>query len=188
MNDPFTTSDQNPVKPCRKCGEADRYASGRCKKCHKACAKSSYQKHKNRRLSANKAWIAENKQRHKELLKNWRKNNRDAHRSMIKQWELKNPNKVKEKSIRSRNARRARIANTNGRLSKNIVSSLMMAQNGQCVYCRSKFGKYHLDHIIPLALGGANIDSNVQLLCPSCNMSKGAKDPIEFAQLKGLLL
>lgn len=36
--------------------------------------------------------------------------------------------------------------------------------------------------------GGTNTDDNIQLLNAKCNVSKGAKHPIEFMQKQGFLL
>jgi 5-methylcytosine-specific restriction endonuclease McrA len=33
----------------------------------------------------------------------------------------------------------------------------------------------HIDHVIPLAEGGTNALSNLQLLCAKCNLAKGKK-------------
>lgn len=77
-----------------------------------------------------------------------------------------------------------------GRLSAGIVPSLMVKQRGMCPYCKSslKSVKTHLDHIVPLKLGGPNTDDNVQLLCQPCNQAKHAKHPVEFANELGMLL
>jgi 5-methylcytosine-specific restriction endonuclease McrA len=45
-----------------------------------------------------------------------------------------------------------------------------------------------MDHIIPLALGGANTDDNIQLLRATCNLQKHTKHPIDFMQQRGYLL
>jgi hypothetical protein len=36
-------------------------------------------------------------------------------------------------------------------------------------------GEFHVDHIIPRALGGADVEENLQLLCPRCNMRKSSR-------------
>jgi hypothetical protein len=44
---------------------------------------------------------------------------------------------------------------------------------GRCVTCSAK-DRLEFDHVIPLALGGANTARNLQLLCEACNRGKGA--------------
>jgi 5-methylcytosine-specific restriction endonuclease McrA len=44
---------------------------------------------------------------------------------------------------------------------------------GRCVDCGSSFDIQY-DHVIPLALGGANTAENLQILCAPCNQAKGA--------------
>ena len=45
--------------------------------------------------------------------------------------------------------------------------------NGQCVRCCSR-ERLEFDHIIPVIAGGSSTERNIQLLCESCNRSKGA--------------
>lgn len=84
--------------------------------------------------------------------------------------------------------RRALVAGTGGQLSVDIEARLLKLQRGKCANCNEKLQAFHVDHIKPIAKGGANVDSNVQLLCPPCNLRKHAKDPIAFAQEQGRLL
>lgn len=85
--------------------------------------------------------------------------------------------------------RRARIASSAGSLSSGIVEKLILAQKGKCACCGEILGAdYHLDHIIPLLLGGKHEDSNIQLLHALCNLQKHAKHPVDFMQQRGLLL
>lgn len=54
-----------------------------------------------------------------------------------------------------------------------IRVAVWQRDSGRCVECGSQ-DKLEFDHIIPVALGGANTDRNVQLLCQTCNRRKGA--------------
>jgi 5-methylcytosine-specific restriction endonuclease McrA len=45
--------------------------------------------------------------------------------------------------------------------------------SGKCVKCGMR-ERLEFDHIIPVVAGGSNTERNVQLLCESCNRSKGA--------------
>lgn len=90
--------------------------------------------------------------------------------------------------VRDQN-RRARKRLGAGSASPDIISRLLCLQRGKCVCCRRKLAAgNHLDHVIPLALGGPHTDDNLQLLCPNCNRKKRAKDPIKFMQEIGYLL
>jgi hypothetical protein len=44
---------------------------------------------------------------------------------------------------------------------------------GACVQCAATF-ELQFDHVIPVALGGATTADNLQVLCGTCNRTKGA--------------
>jgi RNA-directed DNA polymerase len=59
------------------------------------------------------------------------------------------------------------------------VSKLLKAQKGKCSHCGLTFKDgdiWEIDHIIPRALGGKDIDSNLQLLHRHCHDNKTASD------------
>ncbi len=69
------------------------------------------------------------------------------------------------------------------RRSKNIKQRLYERQQGRCAgQCgddkqgrRLDLDLFEVDHIIPRAKGGADVDDNLQLLCPTCNRIKGSR-------------
>ncbi len=85
--------------------------------------------------------------------------------------------------------RRAKISLIGGKLSSGLSKKLFKLQKGKCACCKEPLGNnFHMDHIMPLALGGANEDWNIQLLRQTCNNQKRAKHPIDFMQKRGFLL
>lgn len=61
-------------------------------------------------------------------------------------------------------------------------SAIFHRDKGRCVLCQtdltrlvSQGVKAHYDHIIPLAYGGMNCVTNLQLTCSRCNLNKGAR-------------
>jgi 5-methylcytosine-specific restriction endonuclease McrA len=175
---------------------------------------ATYQKHKEKRKAASVAYKKRNPGKDRKSKKAWAVRNVDAVRQKQRlaantpegkarqaawnaanrlrvceikaNWRKRNP----EKMLVLHANRRAKKKSNGGVLSKGIVAKLMPLQNRLCVACRCDLREtgYHLDHVIPIAAGGRNDDLNVQLLCPHCNHTKSARDPVEFMQSKGWLL
>ena len=79
-------------------------------------------------------------------------------------------------------ARRARVKSAPGRYYADDIAKLLTLQRGRCVICRTDISSaYHIDHIVPLVRGGSNWPENLQLLCGSCNRSKGRLTMDEFS-------
>ncbi|TXR66492.1 HNH endonuclease [Bacillus sp. AR8-1] len=63
-----------------------------------------------------------------------------------------------------------------------LKTAVFHRDKGTCTFCRRDLTHLvrpqnikHIDHIVPLALYGSNDASNFQLLCETCNTSKGAR-------------
>jgi len=186
---------------CPKCQtETERNKKGDCKPCA---------------IVRVKKWIENNREKHNKKCAAWAKNHpekgrarsaihRQKNRASIlqkdKEKRAKDPAKYVKKAlayakkypdkVNARNAaRRAKRKNQSGIVSKNIVEKLKKLQQNKCPCCHELLGdKYHIDHIVPLALGGMHQDSNLQLLRANCNQQKSFKHPIDFMQSKGFLL
>jgi hypothetical protein len=140
---------------------------------------------RDKRREANRRWEDANPERRKESNRRWEKANKEKRRDYQRQYREANPEKRRAYSQN----RKAKIKGSDGKLSRDIVGRLMALQKGKCACCGKSLKQgYHLDHIMPLALGGKNIDSNIQLLTPFCNMSKSAKHPDDWARENGRLL
>jgi len=129
----------------------------------------------------NKEWFLENcKERYrknpekfKERTKKYLENNPDAKakkRISQNKWGANNPEKVQMKTKN----RRARKNENGGHLTAKEWRELLFEADYKCQKCGTE-KDLTLDHIIPVLLGGRSEKENAQVLCRSCNSSKGIK-------------
>jgi len=200
------------MKTCTKCNEAKSFQSfsaqlaglngltAACKTCNKTYRDAWRAKNTERTAATSAAWYvanplfkvayaaahyAANKEYKAALGAAWRKANPGRTEVNSAAWRKANP----EKNRIYKHNRRAKERVAGGKLSVGLAARLFVLQNGKCPCCNQSLGKkYHLDHIMPIALGGQNIDNNIQLLRSTCNHQKLAKHPIDFMQQRGFLL
>lgn len=61
--------------------------------------------------------------------------------------------------------------------------------DGRCHYCSAVLrldGQWHVEHMLPQALGGEGGPGNLVASCVSCNLSKGDRTAIEFVAQRGV--
>lgn len=154
-----------------------------------------------------RAWYAANKHRlpkqkltdeqrarKREYMKKWVAANRDKLRSYHRQYnetyvlseERRKRKRQKRTEWGQRNplhdiAKNARRRAAEGYFTHMDIHAIWVKQSGKCAYCEVSPPKFHIDHIIPISRGGSNWPSNLQLLCPPCNLRKHNKLPEEMA-------
>lgn len=147
--------------------------------------KRKYEKNKDAINARTKIFYQENRER---ILERTRElNNRPESKEKRRKYAVEN----KERRCLIENRRRARKLNASGEHTLEDINNLFELQKKKCagVDCHKSIKKeYHVDHIVPLSRGGSNDKYNIQLLCPTCNMRKSARDPILHNQSLGSLL
>ncbi len=165
--------------------------------------------------AVNDIWREKNAEKMTNTTTEWRKKHPEKVRAYTAAWAARNPeketarwaaqyakdperNKKKCAEWRKNNPDKLRIYSQNYRANKEasgeklsfgLAEKLFKLQRGKCACCGLPLGDdYHMDHIIPLKLGGPNNDANIQLLRQRCNGQKNAKHPIDFMQSRGFLL
>lgn len=163
-------------KFCKKCNaETERYKDGKCKICIR---------------TKNNAWAAKNREVRNARCREWNAKNADAKRATNARYRAKHQKQINErrKAKRALNSslernKSAKRRAAKGNLPKNIIAKLLIKQQNKCSCCGGPLGKlFHLDHIVPIARGGANTEDNVQLLLPRCNQQKYTLTMEEFLQ------
>lgn len=159
-------------------------------------------KNKERLAAYERERYAKNREEYLERSRDRRQSNPGRIAEYMRQYYLENRIIAKERvskrrkenpGIRSAERRNRRARAANGKHTNADVMVIFSAQKGLCANCQAKLlksgaGKFHADHIMPLALGGSNWPENIQCLCPACNLRKQAKDPIIWAKENGRLL
>ncbi len=131
-----------------------------------------------------KVYRVESKDKLRELKSKYYHENRERLAPKYREYVQNNREKVYANS----HNRRAKYRLIEGKFTAEDIKRLEKIQNNKCAECRNVLVKRHIDHIMPLALGGTNWPNNLQLLCPSCNCRKSSKHPLDWAKQNGRLL
>ena len=143
------------------------------------------EKNKEKELARGAAWRAANPEKEKSRTAAYRANNKEKDAARKAEYAKKNPDVIRAIAAR----RRALVRGASGSHTRADIQNLFEIQRGLCAACHVDISeKNHVDHIMPLALGGTNDKTNLQLLCPTCNHSKSSKHPVDFMRQKGFLL
>lgn len=168
-------------------------------------------KNRGRIREQRRAWrqTVEGREKTRLLTKSTRERYPDEVKARVRSWRLRNKDRINEyerrryaekKSYQHTEAgKKAMLARTRNRraLKKEVggthtvsdIQDIYRLQMGKCAICRKKLDEsYHVDHIMPIARGGSNARSNLQLTHGSCNQKKHEKDPIDHMQSLGFLL
>lgn len=163
-----------------------------------------YNENKDKAAKSSKKWAEKNKEKVRKIKREHYERNASEVKRKAAEWGKRNPEKValKGKLYRLKNRervnayarnRRSRVSDADGYHCDSDILKMLSNQDWKCANCKIDLSldgpeKYHVDHIMPLFLGGSNWPENLQCLCPKCNLAKGAKDPIDWASENGRLL
>lgn len=169
-----------------------------CKTCSNEYAKQYRDKNPEKISLINAAWRLSNPGRSAKVSRKWRDDNPDRQKESNRSYRNKNKELIaeKKKAWRKRNPdvylaaqrrRRGRKVGADGSHTAADVKTIFDNQRGLCANCTNKLfvsgiKKFHVDHIMPLIRGGSNWPENLQCLCPTCNLRKGAMTPEEWAK------
>ncbi len=138
--------------------------------------RARYQTTKEHERVLTRIWQAANRE-HRAA---YRKANRERIKAANRIWDMAN----KERKRAHRENHRARKRNADGCFSKQDVNNMWEMQRERCAapQCNKLLSfSCTVDHVIPLSRGGSNWPRNLQLLCHSCNCSKGGKTMEEWS-------
>jgi 5-methylcytosine-specific restriction endonuclease McrA len=125
------------------------------------------EKNKERKQLLDKLWAQNNKDKVNAASRRYRMNNPEKVAEIKKAQAIRHPETIKNVSLR----RRARLAENGVYLVTKKDIARIIAQ--PCVYCGAR--AEHIDHVIPIAKGGAHKIGNLVAACQSCNLRKSDK-------------
>lgn len=178
------------MKTCKLCGDEKPYEEfhrdkkspdghvNRCKVCVKDLTKTHYQANREKKIAYQSEWSKNNREKTREYGRRHYERNAERLRPQkslySKSYAAANPDKRRM----NEQARRGRKMSMTW---EGIASWLELIQfyGDSCLKCGAT-DRLTLDHIVPLALGGAHSTNNFQILCQSCNSAKGARNSIDY--------
>lgn len=191
-----------PASTCKNGHTGERYTiTGQCIKCFEGRGSTpdrveyqrAYREENKESLAASKlAYYLENREKFDQWRRDYIERNRDQIKIMKRAYVLANRVSIRDYQRCYQNTRRAKVAENGGSFTVEDVNRLYFLQKGKCASCIKKLktdgrDRFHVDHVMPVALGGSSNPENLQLLCPGCNRKKSAKHPLDWAKENGKL-
>jgi 5-methylcytosine-specific restriction endonuclease McrA len=129
------------------------------------------------------AQVKKYKAEHPEVSKREYQKHRDKYIQRAGAWKKTSAGKVAQKNDNARRRTGGHVSNRQAAILENVTRY----GDYRCECCGILTGpKYHMDHIVPVSLGGSNGRENLQLLCPKCNMEKG-RQAITYKSIAGVM-
>jgi len=136
-----------------------------------------YQRNKERMDTQAKAWKAANPEKCREYNKRYATKReatpewREYHRAWQRAWAKANPEVRRVRRLKRKRRLRAVF------VEEVLPLVVLERDDGVCGICGDDVDPldFHLDHVLPLAMGGLHAYFNVQVAHPFCNRSKGVK-------------
>ena len=154
-----------------------------CKEAHSLYRRTQYLKNKTREQELHNLWKMSNFKKMNSYRNKWRENNRDKARESDKNWRLNNP----EYGVLKEGRRRAQ---KNSTTVEHFTEQQVLDLYGTvCYLCNEEIDMnaprrtnrqgwekgLHLDHVLPLALGGGHTLDNLRPTHGICNTRKQGK-------------
>lgn len=129
---------------------------------------------------ANRRYMAKmTDEERKEFYRERYRRNKPRYNAQSKAWAKANPHKMQSAVHQATIKRKYPIAFAEGDITTKDLTEWLLTNRGQpCKYC-GKPGT-HIDHVVPLSVGGSHTWSNVVLACETCNLMKQDKTPEQW--------
>lgn len=152
-----------------------------CKECTNNRSKKHYTENKEKKKEYQNEYYKEHRKERLDYKNKYYKKNKERILEWFKEYE-KDPKRIADR-IKARTKYRSKLKEFDTDITAEFLTNLW-EETQTCEICEKELTNKknaHLDHIIPLNIGGEHMSYNVRYICASCNVSrpKNGSDLIE---------